>query len=179
VAFDPQISGLGAADRRTEILRSRPKGWVPLGSGDENLLTVTVPNGVSRVRVSWQGGNSVTAYMRARINGDTTAGLHVRSTCLVTPAGAFSDTRDGDADTTFLLGSFNSTLLAWGVAEFDLTSGSVPYFSDSYRQGIPGGTRRFLGWGNLADTRTVTSIVLSVNTGTLASLEWRAEGYYP
>jgi len=166
------------------------KGWHPIGSGDESSLTITVPSGVARVRLSWQGSNSVSGYLRARINNDTTAGLHIRSTSLITPSGShshtvatgpadvFTDVRDGDTDTTFALGSFNGTLLTWGKAEFDLTSGNVPYFSESYRQGIPGGTRRFLGWGNLAATRTVTSIVLSINTGSLSALEWRAEGYY-
>jgi hypothetical protein len=163
----------GAQERLDEVER----GWRPIGSGNQSSLTITVPAGLSRVRVSWQGSNSATAYLRARINNDTTALLHIRSTTLLTPAGVASDDRDGQEDTTFLLGSFNSTLLAWGTAEFDLTSGSVPFFSESYRSGIPSGTRRFLGWGNLAATRTVTSIVLSVSTGTLSSLAWRAEGY--
>jgi hypothetical protein len=156
----------------------RSRGWHPIGAGDTSALTVTVPAGVERVRCFWQAANSVTAYLRVRVNNDLTGGLHIRSTSLITPAGSFSDTRDGQADTTYLVGSFLNVLPSWGTYEIDLTNPRAFMMFDSRRAGIPTGTARFLGHGNLNADRTVTSLVFSVNAGSLGDLEWRAEGYF-
>ena len=152
--------------------------WRPIGSGTAAALTVTVPAGAQRVRVYWVGNNSTDAFLRARINNDATASLHVRSQTILSPSGTITEVEDGVAGTEYRVGAFQSTLQSWGDFDLNCTATNVPMSAHAYRQGIPAGSIRYISYGILAAARTVTSIVLSPAAGTLSAFEWRAEGYF-
>lgn len=161
-----------------EIDALEVSGWRPIGSGDETSLTITVPTGVDRVRVFWSGANSVTAFLDARINADTTGSLHVMSSSAITTAGAFTSV-DGVAGTVYRPGDFLGILASWGSFEIDCSHPRCWQSGTSYRQGIPAGSVRYESYGWLDADRTVTSIQMLVSAGTLSSFGWLAEGYYP
>ena len=153
-------------------------GWHHIDSGTAADLTVNVPAGVKGVRVRWQAVNSVSAYLQARINGDASAGLHIRSDNTITPTGSFAGVADGVGGNSYHAGEFLASLIAWGEMQFWPLNLRVPMESRSFRQGIPGGSARHVGFGLLNADRILSSIVLIPSTGTLSTCEWQAEAYF-
>lgn len=169
---------LGREDARITELEGH--GWHPIGSGNKDSLTVTVPPGVSIVRVHWAGYASTAAWMCARVNNDSTSGRHLRNYTRLAVAGTTvaSGTSTG---AVHLIGRFLSSLQrSWGQMDIYPMDPILPVTAKAAAQDGTPAAERFEYWGafNVA-TETLSSIVLLVDTGSLTALEWRAEGYVP
>lgn len=138
--------------------------------------TVPIPGSPRFIRGQWQMVNSAAVNMGVRVNADSTAGLHIRSTSLISPAGTYSTVNDGTTGNLWWLCPLLANLVTFGEFTIDCQAGSLLFAGTAWRPGVPTGSQRFESWGWLAADRTLTS--LQFTTASTILLEMLIEGYY-
>ena len=190
---------LQRVDGDVEDLRAAvARGWQPITHGemsDEPSFVVDVTDGgrvpagtFSRVRLTMTGRTGGAVAITARINGDSSSGLHQSSWLALdaADAGSVYDSGGGSTGSTVRLGMWSTSTRGNVIeATWELTdvASRCPYRSESRRQATGAGNFAVhsSAWGGLEEDRLLSSI--HVRTAglefDLRDVRWWLEGWRP
>lgn len=158
------------------------RGWHHIDSGSvsaQSSWTVTVPASMfKRVRATHHGtvASGGPIGFSARINGDTTASLHRSALATFHTDQAVTSLVTGTSWSIGFANEVQGTTIELLISNTDALS-ALPFQSVATAWHTAETTmRQSLGSGNLASTRTISSIDFSVASSTFSG-DWTLEGY--